>query len=396
MTTMTQKLQILALMLLLVMATSVFSVCTAFAADSAVTAKEKLPTFLGDVLQIDLSKYTVTNEGYGVLYPMRFGGEVKQESYSFNLDGVNSQVSVSAVFYNGYIAYLQVRPVTGLVIFSQHPTDSAVANTRRILENYKTFAQKFGIDTSNIPLALSMLSQVSDAPKTTQTSQNFYGISGFNPVNTTSGNMRLVASGSEIGFGYTFAGVDVFNRGLGMGFASNSFLFDDTWGLYTVAGGSAITKQQASALALEAAEKYMVNLIQNGSFTALLPDWSNPRVEISLNMVSGQSFNNTLNNTLNFVNSSVVREPLVLYPLWGAFVYFTTPLGNIDGIQVGIWGDTSEVAQLNTFSQLQHTLTPIATPPTAPNNGLTIALIVVAVMVVLAVVALAFKKRKQR
>jgi hypothetical protein len=394
MTAMTQKPQVLALMLLLVMATSVFSVCTVSAADSAVSAKEKLPAFLGDVLQIDLTKYTVANEGYGVLYPMRFGGAVKQESYSFTLNGANSQVSVSSVFYNGYIAYLQVYPMSGSVFFSQQPQSSATAQTKRILENYRTFAEKYGIDTSNIPLALSMLSQVSDAPKTTQTNQNFYGINGFNPINTTSGNMRLVASGSEIGFGFTFEGVDVLNRGLGMGFGSGTFLFDDTWGLYTVAGGSAITKEQASTLALEAAEKYTVNLIQNGSSTALAPDWSNPRVEISLNMVSGQSFNNTLNNQLNFVNSSVVREPLVLYPFWGAFVYFTTPLGNIDGIQVGIWGDTSQVAQINTFSQLQHTITPIPTQPSAPNNGLTIALIVGAAVVVLAVVALAFKKRK--
>jgi hypothetical protein len=394
MTTMTQKPQVLAIMLLLVMATSVFSVCTAFAADSVATAKEKLPAFLGDVLQIDLSKYTVTNEGYGVLYPMRFGGEVKQESYSFTLKDANSQVSVSSVFYNGYIAYLQVYPLSGAVFFSQQPQSSATAQTRRILENYKSFAEKYGIDTSNLSTSLNMLSQVSDAPKTAQTSQNFYGISGFNPVNTTSGSMRLVASGSEIGFGFTFGGVNVLNRGLGMGFGSDTFLFDDTWGLYTVAGGSAITKEQASALALEAAEKYTVNLIQNGSSTALSPDWSHPHVEISLNMVSGQSFNNTLNNQLNFVNSSVAREPLVLYPFWGAFVYFTTSLGNIDGIQVGIWGDTSEIAQINTFTQLQHTITPIATQPPPSNNGLTIALIVVAAVVVLAVVSLAFKKRK--
>jgi hypothetical protein len=384
----------LTLLLLAVLALSTISIFNAQAANTQDLAKEKTSHFLSDVLQIDLSKYAVTDEGYGTSYPSQYGGAAMQESYSLTLNNPSSQVSISAVFLNGYIIYLQVHPVTGTVIFSQQPQSSSTAQAQQLLEAYTTWAETYGLDTSNLPNALNLLSKAHDAPLSPQT-PNFYGITGFEPVNTTSSNMRMVASGSEIGFGYSFDGVDVRNRGLGMGFASGTFLFADTWGLYTVAAQSAISQEQATTLALEAAQNYPISLMsQNGTEVPVNPDWSNPRVEISLNMIPGQTFNNPVNNALNFVNSSSDREALGLYPYWNAFVYFTEQVGFIDGVQVGIWGDTSEIAQVNTFSQLSHPVTSIPTLPPEPNNALTVALIIGAALLLVAVVTLAFRLRR--
>jgi hypothetical protein len=265
---------------------------------------------------------------------------------------------------------------------------------QQLLEAYQKWAETYGLDTSNIPNALNLLNKAQDASSSPE-NPNFYGITGFEPVNTTSGNMRMVASGSEIGFGYTFDGVNVLNRGLGMGFASGTFLFDDTWGLYTIAAQSTISQEEAEALALQVAKAYNITLIsQNGTSIPLNPDWESSHVEISLNMIPGQTFNNPVNNALNFVNSSVTREPLGLYPYWNAFVYFTAQVGYIDGVQVGIWGDTSEVAQVNTFSQLSHPITSIPTLPPEPNNTLTYAIILGVTVLFLAVITLAYRIRR--
>ncbi|MCW4025373.1 MAG: hypothetical protein NWF01_10130 [Candidatus Bathyarchaeota archaeon] len=326
--------------------------------------------------------------------PPQYGGTAKQESYSFTLNSVDSQISVSVVLLNGYITYLQVRPVSGDIFFSGQPQDSGVAQAQQILVAYQTWAQNNGLDVSKVSDALTLLDKAQDAPASSQSNQNFYGVSGFTPINATSGNMRMVASGVEIGFGYTFDDVDVRSRGLGLSFGS-SFLFADTWGLYSVAAQNSISQEQAEALALQAAQDYAITLTsQNGTSIPVNPDWSSSRVEISLNMIPGQTFNNSVNDALNFVNSSVTREPLGLYPYWNAFVYFTAQVGYIDGVQVDIWGDTSEVAQVNTFSQLSHPVTSIPTLPPEPNNTLTLALIIGAVVVVLVVVVVALLKRK--
>jgi hypothetical protein len=324
--------------------------CMVSATDSTPPAKEKLQVFLTDVLSIDISKYTVTTEGFGVSYPSELGGSVKQENGLIYYNSTTSMLSVQAIFRNGYIDWIYVKSLDRPIIYSQQPSTSANEETRTILERYETYAQKYGLATDHITLALNMLNGVSDAPPTSEPNQNFGNISNFKSIAETSGNMRMSASDSSIGFTYTFNGITLPNRALAFGFDEGNFDFTDTWGLYTVACSSAISKDEATNLALSTAKAYNLTLIGKDDVPFVVtPDFSNVTTEISLNMIPGQTFNTALNNALNYANSSKTRDPLGLYPFWQATIYFNETIGNIGGTQVGIWGDTKEIAYTNTY-----------------------------------------------
>ena len=369
--------------------------------------------FLSDVLGIDMTKYAITNEGYGVKYPSEYGGAVKRESISFTLNETDSQtpletnnenpfwqaptgqITVGATFLNGYIFWLNINPMYGSVIYRQQPSTSAVAETRNILERYKAYAAKYGMDNTHVTLALSLLEKASDGPAASGT-HNFCDLSGFTPTNATSSNMQMTTSQTGIGYAYTFNGVNVPKRSIGASFADETFTFHDTWNLYTVACESVISEGEAAAMALDAAKNYNVTLMrEDNSSYVLNPDWSNPTVEISLNMIPGQQFNTQLNQDLNAVSSgSKDRNPLGLYPFWSATVYFTKPIGNIGGVQVGIWGDTKEIAYVRTYGHLGGSGGTDDT--TSPFNvGLAVALAAVATAVALAAAFVAVKKRRK-
>jgi len=304
---------------------------------------------LNDVLRIDLTKYTITNEGYGVKYPSEYGGAVKKESISFILNSTNSRVSVGATFHNGYIFWFHVTLKQGSIIYYQQPSTSAVAETKNILERYKTYVARYGMDNAHVASALSLLDEASDKVTPSET-QNFCGIRGFTLTTATLDNMKMTTSQTGVGVVYTFDGVDVPNKSVGISYAGDTFTFGDTWGLYTIASGSVISEEEASAIAFHAAKNYNVALMRDDNSSYVVnPDWSKPTMEISLNMIPRQQFNTQLNQNLNAVSSSSkTRNPLELYPFWSATVYFTRPIGNIGGVQVGIWGDTTEIAYVRT------------------------------------------------
>ncbi|MCW4009530.1 MAG: hypothetical protein NWF05_02780 [Candidatus Bathyarchaeota archaeon] len=351
----TKKVKICTVMLSIIVI-SFLSTYPTFATDSSATdatAEEKLPAFLNDVLAMDLTKYTIVAKGCGVQYPTEFGGSVKQETIGMMFNSTDSQISVTGVFLNGYIDGIILRVVRGSIIYIQQPSKSAVTETRNILERYVAYSEKYGIYNAHVTSALTMLNKVSDSPVTEKT-QNLNSICNFVQYEEISGDMRVATSDSSIGFGYVFKEIHLPNRGLGIGFGNNHFTFADTWGLYTVACGSAITEEEATVMALKTAKNYNITLINENSSTFILhPDWSNTTVEISLNMIPGEIFNTQLNNDIGAVNSgNKNRNPLGLYPFWAATVYFSKPINNIAGVQVGIWGDTKEIAYVTTYGHL--------------------------------------------
>jgi hypothetical protein len=87
------------------------------------------------------------------------------------------------------------------------------------------------------------------------------------------------------------------------------------------------------------------------------PDWSQMTSDVGFTMIPGQQYNNSLNDDLLSQGTGVsmgntTRAPLALYPFWSAIFYFSKPIDNIVGIQVGIWGDTKEVAYIDTYGYL--------------------------------------------
>lgn len=145
------------------------------------TAKDKLAVFMSEVIGLDLTKYNITNEGYGVSYPSEFGGLVKREHVIFTLDSSDSKIEAGAVFDNGFIYWINFNPLSGSMIYTTQPSTDALVESRSMLQRYQAFAQKCGINASHITSALNLLSSVPDAPPANAYSGNFNSMSDFTP-----------------------------------------------------------------------------------------------------------------------------------------------------------------------------------------------------------------------
>jgi len=219
------------------------------------------------------------------------------------------------------------------------------------------------MNSSHITMALNMISNTNSTP----------------PSNISSGNIKQVVMQSGIGWSYTFDGIDIHHKGMGMSFGSNSFTFSDSWNFYKISNSGVLSKEEALNIAWNAAQKFNITIIQNGIPVAEKPEWSNMDPEIYLSMIAGHTYNNSLNNELNFANmGNTTRDPLSLYPLWQARFYFNqTITGNV-GVQVGVWGDTKEIVYISGFGHHggqtlpQTTSSPTITPTqTLPSTNLT-------------------------
>jgi len=223
--------------------------------------------------------------------------------------------------------------------------------------------------------------------------------------------MKLVVSQTSIGLCYTANGVDMPNKFIGMSFGDNTFVFSDTWNLYSIGSFSVISKDEATSIAWAAAKNCSLTLEYrtNNSSEVMKPDWSQMRSDVGLLMIPGQIHNNSANDALNYINmGNTTRHPLSLYPLWQTMFYFSQPIGDIAGIQVGVWGDTKEIAYCETFGFLGNLgpsptstddLEPSSSTSTnQPSPSLPPAIIIPAVLaatIVIILAAIVVKKKTQ-
>jgi hypothetical protein len=343
----------------LVLPLTLFQLRTNMANATEITAKDKLPAFLSDVIGLDLTKYNTTEEGYGTSYPPEYGGVAKVEQFGLTLADANGDtITVGSEFVNGFPTWIHVRALTGLLHYAIQPQKDALAESRNIFERYAVFAQKYNIDTANMSLALSLLSKAPSAPSTSGDYSNFNKMSDFTPANITSGNMKIGISQTGIGLCYTANDVDMPNKSVGMDFSYGTFVFSDTWSLFGIGSFSVVSKEEATSLMFEAAKKYCETL-QIGTSSgpvSINPEWSS-RMDVGLNMIRGQQYNNSLNKLLLSNGTGVsmgntVRDPLALYPMWHAIFYFNHTISGVVGIQVTLWGDTKEIVYCDTYGYL--------------------------------------------
>ena len=156
-------------------------------------------------------------------------------------------------------------------------------------------------------------------------------------------------------------------------FHNNTFLtLIDTWTLYSVGNFSRISANQAVQVGRAAAKKLDLSIVENDS-TITKPELSDSIYDVSLSMVPGNILNaNPPEAPSSNIPSKVARDPLALYPLWQLHFYFTEKVGDILGIEVGVWGDSEEIAYCEDFgllgiselsgSQTAPPSTPVITP----------------------------------
>ena len=339
---------------------------TSRAETASITAKDKLFAFLTDNIAINMSEYAANSESYSITYPSTYGGLAKEElvNYEFKADD-GSKIYGMAIFDNGFPTAIIFR-LYGSVKYAQQPSTSTLEETTKIITRYRTFAERYNIGTDHINPALSMLSQVTE----------------ITTSNMTIGNMKMDMKSSsnangdatKIAWIYSIDGVDVPRKSLSLGIYDVSgavqISFSDTWGLWSVAD-IGISEAEAKSIAWNTARNYNLTLHgEDNSTITKKPDWTDdPFTEAALTMTPGQSYNNTLNNALHDANmGSIARNGLTLYPIRQFVFHFNKQIGDIVGIQIGVWGDTKEIAYNGTYGFYGSFPTPTASvqPVTSP------------------------------
>jgi hypothetical protein len=318
------------------------------------TAKAVMPAFLSEVVGLDLTKYNITNEGYGFTYPSEYGGKVKEENLSFDLVSSEGNISVMGMFLNGFNGGIFVYPPTkGSMFFKHQPSTNALDESRNILQRYKIFAENYGLESSPIDPALNLLNNATGASSASDDLHLFNNIIGFVPSVTTAGNVKQETTQESVSWIYTERGVDMPNKCLKIDFGINKLHFVDTWNLFTVGCFSVVSEDEVKQIAFDAANNYNLTLVgENGTLiVAEKPGWS--RTSIVLNMVPGEIYNDELSKKIGIVSGgNATRDPMALYPLWETVLYFSKRVGSVYGIAVGVWGDTKEIAYITPYGYL--------------------------------------------
>ncbi|MCW4015660.1 MAG: hypothetical protein NWF06_04760 [Candidatus Bathyarchaeota archaeon] len=328
----------------------VSSVCS-----SEGTTEDKLFDFLSSVVGLDLTKYAVV-EPYlptDVEYPSNlsesleslnftiddeFGGLVKKEVLSPQLEINERTINLMGIFYNGHMAFLKIYFYSKQdYVYSESPQNDVLSQAKNILHRYQTFvSQHYGTNASYIVSMQNVLSSVDD----------------LSPAEITAGNVSFQVSKdgdtTRIQWIYTQNDIEMNYKRLAIKFQGNNFVsFTDTWGLYSVSELDKISSEQAVQIALESAQDYEIRIAHEDNKTEIVkvPDLSNAHYVANFYMVPFRY------EETNFPIKTD-RDPLTLYPYWQIHFYFDESIARIVGIQVGVWGDTGEIVYCSGFGYL--------------------------------------------
>ncbi|MCL2135094.1 MAG: hypothetical protein FWH37_06025 [Candidatus Bathyarchaeota archaeon] len=348
------------------------------------SAEDKLPSLLGDVLGLDMSKYTILCDGFRTR--SEFGFEVEDGGFLL-VDAKGGVVSGRGRFYNGYPDSINISPQNGSLYYAIEPPKGSVEKMKNIYERYTIFAQKYELVTLDKSVVFDLLTKTpSNLPK-----------SYLSSAKVSSDDMILEVSKEGFAFGCSIDGFMVQNKGWAIAFTDKKIVLSDTFGLYSFYDLGIFSKEEVTNFAFDLAKKYANALFVESE---VKPDWSNMHSEVSLGMIPGQFDNNNLNNAFLEVGVgnvySVERDPTVLYPFWSAIFYFNSSIGNIDGIQVGVWGDTGEVAYCYERGHLGSVSYPsdVTVSESTGLDGRVIAVIVVLVLLCVVCVVVFIKKNR--
>ncbi len=322
--------------------------CCAFiaqmsSASSEFTVKDKVTSFMSNVIGLDLTKYSMieNSSSSSVTYPPEFDGLVAQESPGYKFDYNGQKLDTMSIFYNGYLNAFKIYPAGDPVYYKSQQSD-ILTQAKEILKKYQTFiSQKYATDNSYIAPMQNILSSLKD----------------LSPQNITVGNINFQVTKNEdrtlIQWLYSQNGVSTNWKKLEIAFVKGSFnSFMDTWIIYKVSDGNAISSEEAKTIAFNAAQNYEFRVAhqENGKEiveTVKAPDLSNARYDVSFSMVPYRSSTSPL-----YLASKLTRDPLTLYPYWQFVFHINETIAGNGGIQVSLWGDTKEIVYCHGYGFL--------------------------------------------
>jgi len=207
---------------------------------SGVAAKDKMPVLLNEVFGIDLSKYSIAEEGYGTRYEK--GGLIEVDGYSCTLvDKNGGLVDVHGTFHNGFPDWIYISPRSdGTLYYVIDPPNGSVEAWKNLFERYTIFAQKYEIPTVDKSLALELFSKAPNNLPTSQTSSARVALD----------NVTLYISQEGFGFGAIVDGVETPNKSTGLTFVNNQIVFSDKFGFYDVKSANIFSEEEFTILLL--------------------------------------------------------------------------------------------------------------------------------------------------
>ena len=319
-------------------------------------AYTKLFDFLSGVIELDLTKYgiippEVVPPGFEGLTPLEyfqqmseytstlppptesivdpFGGLAEEEVLSLDFGYNGTRFGSMTIFVNEHMTSLKLYYYgEGDYVYSQPQPTELVGRATAILQRYQTFFQEnYGKKAPYLVPMLDMLNTNDDL-----------SLAEFTEGNIT---FRFSQDGnkSRIQWIYTEEDIVIEHKGVSIKFCDNAFeSFHDTWGLYNVSGLNTISFEEAAQIVLEAA--------QNGDLRRTLADPGTGYVNIS-ELVDTQYSVSLIMSPFSFddysIPSKISRDPLTIYPFLRIYFYFNDRPSRLMGLEIHIWGDTSEI-----------------------------------------------------
>ena len=358
---------------------------------------EQTTEFLSSVVRLDMTKYSLVvpspPPGYEdrplptppISDPADMEG-LDFEGPSYDFESSEGRLHTMSTFYNGQMASLKIYLDDPYIYAGSQPTDILnQANT--MLQRYQALlSQKYGMDSAFLTPMQEILN----------------GVNELSPTDTTVGNINFQVSKSgdktRIQWIYTDGGVVMERKRVELDFQNNTFeSFTDTWSIYKVSGPSVINAEEATAIALEAAQQVELRIGHaDGSVEAVpVPDLSNAHYDVNFAMTPYRSSEDDFLGT-------ITRDPLTLYPYWQFHFYFNEKIGGAIGVQVGVWGDNKDIAYASGYGVLGDFGTPSNNDPKEETQlslldpPVLAVIICVIIAVAVAVTALVMRRKNQR
>lgn len=267
---------------------------------------DRVVHFLEDVIQLDMTKYHAQLERNTVEYRSDLGGVI-EEVLTYTLTSEESELDLDFRFRNQTLSRYRMDIIEGSPIFAESQPANVIDNAEGLLQRYQTYA-----GVSYVEPMMDILEAVNET-EDTELVEDYIKL-----VVETDGK------DTEIQWMLTTSGIDYQAKGLTFSFDNGVLeMLTDGWFLFTVGSTELnVSQEEAIAIAIEGAEDYT---------------WTAEGVEVT-------SFNILEENATAELWPHLRENQLELVPYW----YVTLPLdktypGNIDYLDVGVWGDTGAI-----------------------------------------------------
>lgn len=279
------------------------------------TSTENVVTFLENVIQLDMTKYSARLERNTIGYRSDLGGVV-EEFLTYRLTSGESELSIDFRFRNQTISRYLLDVIEGSPIYAQPQSADIVELANEVLQRYQNYAGVSYLDTMR-----NMLNTVN----------------GPDDFETTVGDIKLVLSsvGQDVEIRWMKTVTGLTNQPISeIDYQAKSVILNfengvlegltDGWFLFTV-GSTEVTVSEAEAveLAIGYAQDY---------------SWTVDGVEITDFVVLEDPVSVDL-------WPHIREEPLDLIPYWYVVLNLDKVYpGNVNSIGIGLWADTGHVS----------------------------------------------------